>query len=192
MIRQATLPLLFVLSPALQSDPEAALERKVRRSLRRREPIAAGTAAEPYAPVPSGSPLRMLLAEEGLKIAVTTATPRILREIDLLVELDRRHSVTVRMAVPAWGSEDPEPRMRAVRGLAAEGIATSVLLQALPDGNGGEEALRFLLEEAREAGAHDVEIEAGALRRINRARLLAAFRRLRLEYGFPQAVSGRG
>jgi DNA repair photolyase len=191
MISEATLPLLLVLSPNLQPDSEAALERRVRRSLLRREPIVAGTAAAPYAPG-SGSPLRMLLAEEGLEIVLTTASPRILRDLDLLVELDRRHSVAVRMAVPAWGTDDPEPRMRAVRGLAAEGIAASVLLQAAPDGRGGEEALRFLLEEAREAGAHDVEIDPGALRRGERARLLATFRRLRLEYGFPRGLAGRG
>ncbi|HEX9943377.1 MAG TPA: hypothetical protein VGG03_15265 [Thermoanaerobaculia bacterium] len=135
----------------------------------------------------------MLLTEEGLEIAITTATPRIVRELDLLVELDRRHSVTVQMVVPAWNAEDPEPRMGAVRRLAAEGIATRVLLQAVPDASGGgEETLRFLLEEAREAGAYDVEIDAGSHRRGERARLLADFGRLRLEHGFPQALSGRG
>jgi DNA repair photolyase len=176
----------------MQPDSEAHLERQIRRSLLRRSPVVLGTATEPYTPVLSSSPLRMLLAEEGLEISLTTATPRVLREIDLLVDLDRRHSVTVRMLVPVWTTEDPQPRLEAVRGLAAEGIATGVILQALPGGIAGEETLRFLLEEALAAGAWDIEIETGVLKRNQRARLLALFRRLRLEYGFPRGVAGRG
>ncbi len=196
MFNQATLPLLFVLSPSLQPDPGAALERRLRRAALRREPIALGTAAHPYEPAAGRreeNPLRRaLLREEGLEIAITTGTPRILRELDLLVELDRRHSVAVRMVVPMTKTDDPEPRMRAVRGLAAERIATSVLLSLAPGSHGGEEILRFLLEEAREAEALDVEIGAEALRRAERASLVSTFRRLRLEYGFPRRAAGRG
>src|SRR5438874_2584925 len=99
MIRQATLPLLFLLSPSLQSDPAEAIERRVRRSALRREPVVLGTAAVPYEPPARGeSPLRSLLPlTDGLEVAVTTATPRILGELELLAELDRRHSVTVRI-----------------------------------------------------------------------------------------------
>jgi DNA repair photolyase len=103
MIRQATFPLLFVLSPALHPDPGAALERRLHKAALRREPISLGTVAAPYEPVAGRreeSPLRVLLREEGLEISIITATPRILRELDLLVDLDRRHSVTVRMVMP--------------------------------------------------------------------------------------------
>ena len=64
MIRQATLPLLFVLSPSLQADPAAAIERRVRRAAVRREPVVLGTAAIPYEPVREASPLRTLLRWE--------------------------------------------------------------------------------------------------------------------------------
>jgi DNA repair photolyase len=197
MLRQATLPLLFVLSPALQPDPGEALVRRLRKAVCRREPIVLGTAAQPYEPAAGPwqeSALRqILLRAEGLEIALTTGTPRILRELGLLVELDRRHSVAVRMIVPAAGGA-PEPRLRAVRGLTAEGIATSLLLRlpAAPRGTTGEESLRFLLEEALAAGALDVEMDARSLRRGERVPLLAAFERLRLEYGFPRRASGRG
>lgn len=189
MIRQATLP-LFVLSPALNPDPGAALERRLRKAALRREPISLGTAAAPYEPTSGRQeepPLRVLLREEGLEISITTATPRILREIDLLVDLDRRHSVAVRMVVPGGG--DPAPRLRAVRELAAEGIATSIFVSPAES---GEETLRCLLEEARKAGAWDVETDAGSAPRAGRASLLATFRRLRLEYGFPHGLAGRG
>jgi DNA repair photolyase len=188
MIPQVTLPFLILLSPSLHSDSEAALERRLRKAVLRREPVSLGTPAAPYEPAAgrdAGS-LGVLLKEEGLEVSITTATPRILREIDRLVDLDRRHSVAVRMVIPP--GEDPEPRMAAVRALAAEGIATSVLLQGEED----EDALRHLLERAWEVGAWDVEIDAGAARRSARAGLLANFRRLRLEHGFPRGMSGRG
>lgn len=194
MIRQAPLPLLFVLSPTLQPDPATALERSLRKALLRRGSIVVGTPATPYEPRLAENPLRkVLLLEEGREIAITTGTPCILRELDLLVELDRRHSVAVRMIVPVSEAEDPEPRMRAVRGLTAERIATRVLLS--PTGSGsknGEETLRFLLEEALASEALDVEIDVRSLRRGRQDSLLAAFRRLRLEYGFPRSSSGRG
>ena len=193
MIPQATFPLLFVLAPALHPDLEGALERRLRKAALRREPISLGTPAAPYEPAVGRreeSPLRTLLREEGLEISITTATPRILREIDLLVDLDRRHSVALRMVVT--GGDDPEPRMRAVRDLASEGIATRVLVVPGSAAGGSEETLRFLLAGAAEAGAWDVEIDASPLRRAERASLLATFRCLRLECGFPRGVPGRG
>ncbi len=183
MIPQVTLPFLLVLSPALHPDSEAAMERRLRKAILRHEPVSLGTAAVPYEPAAGreASVLALLLKEEGFEVSITTATPRILREIDLLVDLDRRHSVTVRMIVP--DSEDPAPRMQAVRTLAAEGIAASLLLPI---------ADRELLEMAWEAGALDVEIDVSSMKRAEKAPLLEDFRRLRLEHGFPRGVPGRG
>lgn len=183
MIPQVTLPFLFALSPALHSDSEAAQERRLRKAVLRREPVSLGTAAAPYEPAAGreASPLAILLKEEGLEVSITTATPRVLREIDLLVDLDRRHSVTVRMIV--LEAEDPAARLQAVRTLAAEGIATSLLLPV---------ADRDLLEQAWEVGAWDVELDVSSAKRSERAPLLEDFRRLRLEHGFPRGVPGRG
>jgi DNA repair photolyase len=197
MIRQATLPLLFVLAPSLQPDPAEALERKVQRAALRREPVVLGTAATPYEPAGRGgdsSPLRRLLpCADGLEIAVTTASPRILGELELLADLDRRHSVTVRMVTPVPSSLDPGPRLRAANTLAAEGITTVLLLAPAAEPSGRiEEELRFLLEKAREAEVHDVEIETAPLRRADRAGLRSTFEGLRLEYGFPRGYAGRG
>lgn len=188
MIPQVALPFLFVLSPALHPDSEAALERRLRKAVLRREPVSLGTAVVPYEPAAGrdASALGLLLKEEGLEVSITTATPRILRETGLLVDLDRRHAVTVRMIVPA--GEDPAARMQAVRTLAAEGIATSVLLPA----PGYEDELRPLLEQAWEAGAWDVEIDASSSKRSERTPLREDFRRLRLEHGFPRGIPGRG
>jgi DNA repair photolyase len=192
MIRQATLPLLFVLSPTLQSDPAEGIERRVRRAVLRREPVVLGTAAAPYEPPARGeSPLKALLPlPDGLEVAITTATPRILGDLELLTDLDRRHSVTVRITAPRPATLDPGPRLRAAHALAAEGITTVLLL--VPSKADCEEEMRFFLEQAWDAEIHDVEIETAGLRRAERATLSATFRRLRLENGFPRGMAGRG
>jgi DNA repair photolyase len=192
MIRQATLPLLFVLTPGFRSDPAELLDRRVRRAALRRAPVVLGTAAAPYEPAGrrEASPLCQLLpAADGLEISIVTASPRIQAEVELLAELDRRHSVTVRLIVPVPSAFDPGPRIRAAQGLAAEGIATILLLApagGAPGRSGPlEPELRRLLAAAREAEVHDVEMaDPGALR--------AAFQRLRLEHGFPRSFAGRG
>jgi DNA repair photolyase len=187
MIHQATFPLLLALSPTFQPDPSAALERRLRRALLRREPIVVGTLTEPYEPGSPEPPLRILLAAEGLEISVNTASPRILWELELLVELDRRHSVTVRITIPLSRTPDAAARLEAARRLAAEGITTRLVLAPVP---GAREAhVRALLAKAREAGIFDVEM-GSALR--ERKSLFAAFRSLRLEHGFPRDVPGRG
>ena len=191
MFRQASLPLIFTLSPTL-SNEEAALERELRRAVARKGPIVLGSAADPYDPAVRGtvrSLLETFLRQEGLEISITTRSPRIQNDLELLVELDKRHSVTVRMAVDP-GQADAAVRMHAARSLAAEGITTVVL--CCPVEGSGEADLRPLLAEAREAGIFDVEIETLSQAPTGKPPVLATFRRLRLEYGFPLDVPGRG
>lgn len=192
MIPQAALPLLFALAPALHPDSEASAGRRLRKAVRRHEPVSLGSLTAPYEPAAGrdAGPLATLVKEEGLEVSLTTATPRILRELDLLVDLDRRHSITVRMMIPA--GKDPEPLMRAVEALSSEGIATSILFS--PDFSAAdiEDRLRPLLERAWDAGAWDVEIDAATFKRAEKASMLETFRRLRLENGFPRALPGRG
>ncbi|HEX6904509.1 MAG TPA: hypothetical protein VF789_32675 [Thermoanaerobaculia bacterium] len=195
MIRQATLPLIFALSPTL-SDEEAALERELRRAVARKEPIVIGSAADPYDPAVQGtarSLLEIFLRQDGLEISIVTHSPRVENDRELFVELDKRHAITLRMVVDIAEAADPAPRMRAARALASEGITTVLLCCPASAGTDeGEAGLRPLLEEARESGVFDVEIEAAALPRAERPGVLATFRRLRLEYGFPLNVPGRG
>jgi DNA repair photolyase len=192
MLRQATYPLLFVLSPTLTASPGAALERRLRKAALRKQPLVIGTPAEPYDPADdrfgaARSLLSDLVRQEGLEITVTTRSPRVLRDLELLVELDKRHAVAVRVMVPAT---DAEPHLQAVRALAAEGIATTVL--CAPLGEEGDAVLRRSFTAAFEAGARDVEVDAPPLGRAERERFLSLFRRLRLEHGFPREIAGRG
>jgi DNA repair photolyase len=133
----------------------------------------------------------------------------ILRHVEVLAELDRRHAVTVRMMVPTVdpelaerlepGEPDPRARLRAVRQLAEEGIETRVLCSPwLPGLHDRESVLSPLFAAAREAGAYDVQLPRDLrgterkLSRTRRDRRLALFQRLRLEHGFPQTIPGRG
>ena len=227
MSRQATLPFVPAL-PTLPgtAQPDPAVEAWLRRALLRREPIVLGTdGADPYSteaaqPGFARSVLQGLTRLDGLEVAITTRSPRVLQDLSLLTELDQRHVVRVDGPLAAVDLElakrieprepEPEARLWAVSQLASEGIATRVLVKPiLPGVNDGEDSLRALFEAALEAGACDVvagSIPAARPRRLpwgpwsagtvgedrTREDLLATIRRLRLEHGFPRATPGRG
>ena len=219
MSRQATLPFVPTLTQ-IPSDP--AVEPLLRRALLRREPVVLGAAgADPYS-VESGqaafvrSLLQALTRVDGLEVAITTRSPRILQDLSLLIELDQRHMVRVDVPLPAADAElalrieprepEPEARLWAVSQLAAEGITTRVVVKpVLPGVNDGEEELQALFGAAAEAGAQDIALETAPAARsqlslwpgarksgLGRDALLTTFRRLRLEHGFPRTQPGRG
>jgi DNA repair photolyase len=188
-----------------QADSEAAevFVRQVRRAVQRGEEITLGSAAAPYAE--PGSPrLLALLAPllagtPGSAVTLTVRSARILRELDLLVEIDRSHGVTAQVVLPsvdpelAERLEGPGPlpaeRLRTVEGLASAGIATAVLCAPFqPQVHAREEVLRPLFEEAVAAGAFDI---AAAPPRGFTPAADRAWRQLRLEHGLPRAVIGR-
>jgi DNA repair photolyase len=216
MILKATLSLLLPFASASPDPrtaparihlrlPRVSPERRLRRAALRGRPVVLGTPAAPY--VPGGrSPLAALEGVEGLEISVVTRSPEITGELGLLADLDRRCSVTVDLLLPAadallaWklDPEGPAPRARldAVARLAAEGIAVRVLCRLVDGVNDGEAALRKLLAAARDAGASDVHSLPTPHSRLRPHRetgaALDTFRRLRLEYGFPRQMPGRG
>jgi DNA repair photolyase len=227
MSRQATLPFVPAL-PALPgtAQPDPAVEVWLRRALLRKEPIVLGTdGADPYSvetlektePGFVRALLQGLARLDGLEVAITTRSPRVLQDLSLLTELDQRHTVRVDIPLAAVDRElakrieprepEPEARLWAVSQLASEGITTRVLVKPiLPGVNDGEESLRALFEAALEAGACDVvagAIPAARPRRLpwgpwgagedrSREDLLTTIRRLRLEHGFPRSTPGRG
>jgi DNA repair photolyase len=239
MFYQATLPLLPVTLPV--DRPEAPsrnttdLVRHLRKAAVNGWPIVLGTEADPYQPNERHPGITRPFLEafskvEGLELSITTRSPHILRDLELLTELDRRHAVTITVPIPAVdlpvarrlepaGCLDPQVRLRTVRQLTAAGLATRILCTPIEAGiNNGESVLRPLFEEAREAGAFDVlaqpqtprpapplfsrlsPLYLSLMSRKEDPRspeqqdhlLLHNFRRLRLEYGFPLGMAGRG
>jgi DNA repair photolyase len=150
----------------------------------------------------------------GMEISILTRSPLLLRDLDLLVDLDRRHAVTVSVLIPAVEAElanrieantspssppsppSPDTRFELVHTLAAHGIATRVVCTPIQPGlNNSVAVLRRLLARAHEAGAFDVSPAPRhpALRPTSTEsrQLLALFHRLRLERGFPRTSPGR-
>lgn len=173
-----------------------------------------GAKAEPY---PAGEVAqrrtrrllrRVARLSDALEVSILTRSPRLLRDLDLLVELDQRHAVTVDVLIAAAdpeGAHDLEPagtaapaeRFDLVRVLATAGIAARVLCTPiLPGLNNSAAALRRLCEQARESGATDVlpapHHPALPPTSAESRSLLALFHRLRLEHGFPRGLPGRG
>jgi DNA repair photolyase len=219
----------------------AALERRLRKMALHGQPIAIGTATDPYQPAErhhgvTRSLLGVLARVEGLQISITTKSPLVLRDLDLLAELDRRHAISVHVTITTVDprlarrieqhAPDPRARLRTVARLAGEGIDSRVnCMPVMPGINDGEEVLRPLFAAVRDAGARDVAANPLFLRPAARARffpwlraefprlaprydrlyarrdyltdeqrraVLATFRRLRLEHGFPRPSPGRG
>lgn len=163
-----------------------ALARKLRRCSLRGESIVMGTVTDPYQPAErhhgvTRSLLEALRSAAGLDLTIATKSPLILRDLPLLAELDRRHTVTVAVTVTTTDPElarriepqapDPRARLRAIARLAGEGIATRLYcMPILPEITDREAVLAPLLNAAREAGAFDVVGSPLVLRRAARLR----------------------
>jgi hypothetical protein len=155
----------------------------------------------------------------GLSLTVLTRSPLLLRDLDLLAELDQRHAVRVGVVIGAadralarriepqarpWQDAgervtgaSPAERFALVRELADRGIDASVVCTPLVPGfNNGAAALCRLFERAAAAGAADVvpapRHPALPPTAFESRHLLPLFHRLRLEHGFPRALPGRG
>ena len=77
----------------VKREAAAALEKRLRKAAFRGEPIAIGTATDPYQPAEAHYKVTRSLLEvfrraEGLNISITTKSPLVTRDLDLLSELD--------------------------------------------------------------------------------------------------------
>jgi hypothetical protein len=176
--------------------------------------VVLGAMADPYPPAElaewrtHGLLQRIARLPDALGVALLTRSPRLLRDLDLLAELDQRHAVTVDVLIPAadpelahrlepCGTASPADRFDLVRTLSAHGIAARVTCSPiLPGLNNSAAALRRLCERAHQAGASDVlpapRHPALPPTPAESRSLLALFHRLRLEHGFPRTLPGRG
>ena len=188
---------------ASAAQPTAArMEREVRKSARRGRQVVLGTTDLPYEPlVLDGAPLRALRPFDGLEITVTTGSPEIAEHLDLLVDLDQRHAVTVDVLIACLDPESPDlrERLEAITALGAEGITTRLIATEptdLADSRIGyktaEHWLRRLFESTRDLPVYDVvsmPVDEGDSEPDAWYDLL---QRLRLEHGFPRQLPGRG
>jgi hypothetical protein len=175
-----------------------------------------GRRADPYPAAEAAAEATRRLLEsladlkEGVEVSIVTRSPLLLRDLDLLTDLDQKHAVSVGVVIPAAdplaarrveahvpAPSSPEERFEVVRALASHGITTRVLCTPMVPGvNNSVPGLRRLLALAYRAGASDVisapRHPALPPTPFEAEHLLPIFQRLRLEQGFPRAVTGRG
>ena len=132
------------------------------------EYVAVGTATDCYQPIEGHYKLTRqtleALAEAKNPAGVVTKGPMIVRDIDVLQELDRKAGCTVYISVPtidehAWeqlepGTAHPLKRLRAVRELNDAGIRCGVLMNPIVPGISSKPAiLERTVQAVAESGA---------------------------------------
>ena len=171
-----------------KQNAASALRRELKKRSLEGQRISIGTVTDPYQPAERHFEITRALLEvftqvKGLDLAITTKSPLILRDLDLLTELDQKHTVRVNVTITTVDpvlarrtelrAPTPGARLRALDGLAQEGIATQVFcMPIMPEINSSEETLWPLLERARDYGASDVVASPLFLRRDAKARFM--------------------
>ena len=154
-----------------------ALERDLTRIHKRSSPddpatVAIGTATDPYQPAErvfgiTRAILERLVATEGLELGITTKSPLICRDIDVLLELGRKHKVKVYISLICKNtrlvrlfeqrSPSPQARFRALCRLRDAGITAGInAAPVLPGITDSIFEIEALMAAAKDAGANFV------------------------------------
>lgn len=169
------------------------------RAVKPGEWIAIGTATDPYQPAErrygrTRALLEVFVGRRGYRLAVTTKSDLVARDVEMLKEVARGNRLRVNLTVTTLEAglarlleplaPGPELRLAAVRALSGAGIETAVfaspVLPGINDSRGGLEALAAA---AAEAGAATLGAQALFLKECARAVLLPF-----LEERFPRLV----
>ena len=165
----------------VKTNIASVLQRELSASRWLREHVAFGTATDPYQPIEGHYKLTRVCLEELAKgrtpVGLVTKGPMVVRDIDVLREVDRASSCTVYMSVPtvdedAWrtlepGTAHPLQRLRAVRALEDAGVPAGVLMAPIVPGFSSsrdklERTLRAIADHgARFVGANVMYLEGG-------------------------------
>jgi DNA repair photolyase len=143
--------------------------------------IAIGTATDPYQPAErryrvTRGILEKLAAFSGLTLSLTTKSPLVLDDLDLLARIASRSRLSVYMSLISLDpglirmlepkAATPQARLDAVRALSERGIRTGVfIMPVIPGINDDRRALAALKAAALEAGAASVHTQRMRLRR---------------------------
>ncbi len=147
----------------------AHLLRQELLRVNRKDPIALGTATDPYQPAErrfrrTRAILEVFARQRGWRLGVTTKSDLVLRDVDLLLDLARAKLRGVTLTLTPLDESlarlleprAPRPglRLRAVRELSAAGIPVSVFPNPIMPGlTDSERSLDRVAKAARDAGA---------------------------------------
>jgi len=152
------------------------IEKELQR-IRRIQPINLGSATDPYQPAEKKFEITRKVLElfdkKNIPCFIVTKSPLILRDLDLIKSLSRKHLITVQVTLPSMesnfhtffepNSPPPEKRLEIIRELSDEGIPIVVRIQPIiPFVNDRLEKLEELVDAIANAGAR--HIVAGFLR----------------------------
>jgi DNA repair photolyase len=131
--------------------------------------IVIGTATDPYQPAERRFGITRALLEAfaafpHLRISITTKSPLVARDADLLVALGQRHEVSVCLSIISYRADLirrlepktplPHARLRGLKVLTDRGVDAGLLIAPIVPGlTDGWNALGALLAAGREAGA---------------------------------------
>lgn len=147
------------------------LRESLKPGILKGRPVAIGTVTDPYQPAErhfriTRRILEVLARCPDLELSITTKSPLVLEDLDLLREISRDRKVRVNLSMTTLlldlarllESRAPSPlrRLETLRRLAQAGISTSVFVMPIYPGitDAPDDLLR-LLRRAREAGAEE-------------------------------------
>ncbi|BCJ86718.1 radical SAM protein [Effusibacillus dendaii] len=157
----------------VKEDAPAVLRRELSKGKWKGGSVAIGTATDPYQPLEKQQRITRgileVLALYRIPATVTTRSPLVLRDIDLLQELNRYTRCSVNISVNTldvnvWRAiepESPHPKERfdTVGKLRAAGIDTGVFIApVLPFLTDEQTVLESLLQSARKADASFISV----------------------------------
>jgi DNA repair photolyase len=147
----------------------ADLLRQELRKVKSDEPIALGTATDPYQPAERRYEVTRGILEEfsrhrGLELGIVTKSNLVVRDIDLLSEVAQHNKVSVHVTVTTLNTElarileprapRPDLRMDAVHALSAAGVRVGVsCCPVMPGVTDAPADLEAVIRAASEAGA---------------------------------------
>ncbi len=134
--------------------------------------VAIGTATDPYQSAEAKFKVTRQVLEvarqvPGLRVGITTKSPLITRDLDLLSEIAQRSELWVNLSIVTLDLDltrkleprapRPDLRFKAMSGLSSAGLATRLfVMPILPGLTDGDGTLRPLLEAARGAGCREI------------------------------------
>ena len=162
--------------------------------------ILIGTATDPYQPAErrfgvTRSILEALRGYRDLRIRITTKSPLVARDIDILTELAARHQVSVNVSLISLDPDLirrlepktplPHARLRGLRALTEAGLAAGLLIAPIIPGlTDGWGALGGLMAAGKDAGARFADGFALRLAPVARSGFLPV-----LEREFPRLMA---
>ncbi len=165
-------PLDFERRIFIKRQAAEALARNLSRTAIGKDQIALGTATDPYQPAErkfglTRSMLEVFARLGGVNLSITTKSALIVRDIDLLTEINKHSKISVnfslitlnrrlqRMLEPR--APRPSLRLGAIRRLTEAGICCNVLMMPMIPGITDQvEAIEQVIRAARKAGANEV------------------------------------